>query len=112
MTQIIRSFYLHYNIFIFYYYVDYSDSDSDWNSIERREPLYNSSNDTFSKLSRRSTTQKRSKKKRTAIPVATPKVPSLNVSSNGSSMNFSNLSGQLDSFYSKDNSTEIKNGLF
>ncbi|VVC36948.1 Hypothetical protein CINCED_3A007446 [Cinara cedri] len=74
----------------------YSDSDSDeWSSIERREPLYNSSNDTFSKLSRRSATQKRSKRKRTAIPVPTPKVPSLNQSSNGSNMNFNSLSGQL-----------------
>ncbi|XP_025422554.1 rho GTPase-activating protein 190 isoform X6 [Sipha flava] len=88
---------------------NYSDSDSDWSSIERREPLFNSSNDTFSKLSRRSATQKRSKKKRTAIPVATPKVPSFNTSSNGSSMNFNSLSGQLGSFYSEDPSNEIKN---
>ncbi|XP_025200481.1 rho GTPase-activating protein 190 isoform X1 [Melanaphis sacchari] len=88
---------------------NYSDSDSDWSSIERREPLYNSSNDTFSKLSRRSATQKRSKKKRTAIPVATPKVPSFNISSNGCSMNFNSLSGQLGTFYSEDPSNEIKN---
>lgn len=81
-------------------------------SIERREPLYNSSNDTFSKLSRRSATQKRSKKKRTAIPVATPKVPSFNPSSNGSSINFSSISGQLGSFYSEDPSSEIKNGIY
>jgi len=93
----------------FYIYIDYSDSDSDWSSIERREPLYNSSNDTFSKLSRRSATQKRSKKKRTAIPVATPKVPSFNISSNGCSMNFNSLSGQLGTFYSEDASNEIKN---
>jgi len=79
--------------------------------MERREPLYNSSNDTFSKLSRRSATQKRSKKKRTAIPVATPKVPSFNISSNGCSMNFNSLSGQLGTFYSEDASSEIKNGL-
>lgn len=92
--------------------IDYSDSDSDWSSMERREPLYNSSNDTFSKLSRRSATQKRSKKKRTAIPVATPKVPSFNISSNGCSMNFNSLSGQLGTFYSEDASSEIKNGMF
>lgn len=93
---------------IFMYFTDYSDSDSDeWSSIERREPLYNSSNDTFSKLSRRSATQKRSKRKRTAIPVPTPKVPSLNQSSNGSNMNFNSLSGQLGKLYSKNNN-EIK----
>lgn len=90
-------------------FVDYSDSDSDWSSMERREPFFNSSNDTFSKLSRKSATQKRSKKKRTAIPVATPKVPPFNQSSNGSSMNFTSLSGHLGSFYSEDASSEIKN---
>lgn len=100
----------HFNMGI-YLFTDYSDSDSDWSSIERREPLYNSSNDTFSKLSRRSVTQKRSKKKRTAIPVATPKVPSFNPSSNGSSMSFSSLSGQLGTFYSEEASSEIKNGI-
>lgn len=98
----------------FHIFIDYSDSDSDWSSIERRggQPLYNSSNDTFSKLSRRSATQKRSKKKRTAIPVATPKVPSFNLSSNGSSINFSSLSGQLGNFYSEDASCEIKSGMY
>lgn len=101
------SLYMNFNI-----YTDYSDSDSDWSSMERREPLYNSSNDTFSKLSRRSATQKRPKKKRTAIPVATPKVPSFNISSNGCSMNFNSLSGQLGSFYSEEASSEIKNGMY
>lgn len=95
------------SIFIF---LDYSDSDSDLSSIERREP-YNTSNDTFSKLSRKSATQKRSKKKRIAIPVATPKVPTFNPS-NGSNMNFSSISGQLGSFYSEDPSGEIKNGIY
>lgn len=96
----------------FFFFIDYSDSDSDWSSTERREPLYNSSNDTFSKLSRRSATQKRSKKKRTAIPVATPKVPSFNISSNGCSMNFNSLSGQLGTFYSEDANREIKNSMY
>lgn len=96
----------------YYCVLDYSDSDSDLSSIERREPLYSSSNDTFSKLSRKSATQKRSRKKRTAIPVATPKVPSFNLSSNGSSMTFSSVPGQLSSFYSEETSSEIKNGLY
>lgn len=87
--------------------VDYSDSDSDWSSMER--PLFNSSNNTFSKLTRKSATQKRSKKKRTAIPVATPKVPPFNQSSNGSSMNFTSLSGHMGSFFSEDACSEVKN---
>ncbi|XP_050438253.1 rho GTPase-activating protein 190 isoform X3 [Adelges cooleyi] len=90
--------------------MNYSDSDSDWSSMERRggEPLYNSSNDTFSKLSsRKAVTQKRPKKKRIAIPVATPKVPSFNPPSNGSNMGFNSLSSTLNSFYSEEN-CEIK----
>lgn len=63
--------------------------------------MFNSSNDAyFSKLSRRPATQKRPKKKRSAIPISTPKVPSFNLSSNGSSMNF----------YSEDTNNEILNG--
>lgn len=107
--KLILNFYVHY-LLRFIFFIDYSDSDSDRSSLERRggQPLYNSSNDTFSKLSRKSATQKRSKKKRTAIPVATPKVPSFNLSSNGSSINFNSLSGHLGNFYSEDTSCEIK----
>ncbi|XP_050529458.1 rho GTPase-activating protein 190 isoform X3 [Daktulosphaira vitifoliae] len=88
---------------------NYSDSDSDWSSMERRaEPLFNSSNETFSKLkSRKTVTQKRPKKKRIAIPVATPKVPSFNPPSNGSTIGFSSLSSQHGTFYSEEN-CEIK----
>lgn len=98
---------------IFYDCIDYSDSDSDWSSIERREPLYNSSNDTFSKLTRRAATQKRSRKKRMAIPVATPKIPSFNQTSNGSSITFSSVPGQQQqTFYSEETSSDKKNGTF
>lgn len=98
---------------IFYDCIDYSDSDSDWSSIERREPLYNSSNDTFSKLTRRAATQKRSRKKRMAIPVATPKIPSFNQTSNGSSITFSSIPGQQQqTFYSEETSSDKKNGTY
>ena len=51
----------------------YTDSDSEWSSLERQrvaEALGKANN---KKLS----SHKRTRKKRTAIPVATPKVPSL-----------------------------------
>lgn len=56
-----------------------SDSDSEWSSLERKQKT--SSSEVFSKISRKPTTHKRARKKRTAIPVATPRVPPL--SSNG-----------------------------
>ncbi|XP_071440115.1 rho GTPase-activating protein 190 isoform X6 [Hetaerina americana] len=49
----------------------YSDSDSDWSSLERRQRGL----DTYSKVNRKPTPHKRTRKKRTAIPVATPRVP-------------------------------------
>ncbi|KAG8238832.1 hypothetical protein J437_LFUL018708 [Ladona fulva] len=49
----------------------YSDSDSDWSSLERRQRGL----DTYSKVNRKPTPHKRIRKKRTAIPVATPRVP-------------------------------------
>uniref|UniRef100_A0A1B6K9C5 Rho-GAP domain-containing protein n=1 Tax=Graphocephala atropunctata TaxID=36148 RepID=A0A1B6K9C5_9HEMI len=61
-----------------------SDSDSEWSSLERRQKT--SSTEVFSKVSRKPTTHKRVRKKRTAIPVATPRVPPFSappVSSNG-----------------------------
>lgn len=63
---------------IFYFNIDYSDSDNDnQGASEVPESLYNSSNDKLTKLSRKSISQNRSKKN-TAIPVSTPKVPFLN----------------------------------
>jgi hypothetical protein len=51
-----------------------SDSDSDWSSSERRQK---STTDVYSKVNRKPTSHKRVRKKRTAIPVATPRVPTL-----------------------------------
>ncbi|XP_032451674.1 rho GTPase-activating protein 190 isoform X7 [Nasonia vitripennis] len=51
----------------------YSDSDSEWSSLERQrvaEALGKANN-------KKTSSHKRTRKKRTAIPVATPKVPSL-----------------------------------
>lgn len=50
----------------------YSDSDSEWSSLERNKVA-----DVFNKGNKKSASHKRIRKKRTAIPVATPKVPSL-----------------------------------
>ncbi|XP_024940341.1 rho GTPase-activating protein 190 isoform X7 [Cephus cinctus] len=50
----------------------YSDSDSDWSSLERQRI-----SDVLGKMNKKPSTHKRTRKKRTAIPVATPKVPSL-----------------------------------
>lgn len=50
----------------------YSDSDSDWSSLERRQRAA----DMYCKVNRKGTPHKRVRKKRTAIPVATPRVPS------------------------------------
>ncbi|XP_054279717.1 rho GTPase-activating protein 190 isoform X3 [Macrosteles quadrilineatus] len=61
-----------------------SDSDSEWSSLERKQKT--NSSEMFSKVSRKPTTHKRVRKKRTAIPVATPRVPPFNappLSSNG-----------------------------
>ncbi|XP_046682746.1 rho GTPase-activating protein 190 isoform X2 [Homalodisca vitripennis] len=61
-----------------------SDSDSEWSSLERRQKT--SSSEVFSKVSRKPTTHKRVRKKRTPIPVATPRVPPFSappISSNG-----------------------------
>lgn len=90
------------------WFSDYSDSDSDWSSIERNQQILHSSpNDTFSKLNRKAATQKRSRKKRMAIPVSTPKIPSFVQDSNGSVTLFSPLSGQ-QSFYSEESNSEFK----
>lgn len=51
----------------------FSDSDSEWSSLERRQRT--GSSDAYSKVNRKPATHKRVRKKRTAIPVATPRVP-------------------------------------
>lgn len=51
----------------------YSDTDSEWSSLERRQRAA----ETYSKVSRKSTTYKRARKKKTAIPVQPPRVPPL-----------------------------------
>ena len=48
----------------------YSDSDSDWSSLETIADLLGVAN-------KKASAHKRIRKKRTAIPVATPKVPTL-----------------------------------
>lgn len=50
----------------------YSDSDSEWSSLERQRVT-----DVLGKANKKPSTHKRIRKKRTAIPVATPKVPLL-----------------------------------
>ncbi|XP_025993656.1 rho GTPase-activating protein 190 isoform X3 [Solenopsis invicta] len=50
----------------------YSDSDSEWSSLERQRAT-----DALIKGNKKCSSHKRIRKKRTAIPVATPKVPSL-----------------------------------
>lgn len=50
----------------------YSDSDSEWSSLERQRVT-----DALGKANKKPSSHKRIRKKRTAIPVATPKVPSL-----------------------------------
>lgn len=50
----------------------YSDSDSEWSSLERQRAT-----DIMGKANKKPSSHKRIRKKRTAIPVATPKVPSL-----------------------------------
>lgn len=51
----------------------YSDTDSEWSSLERRQRAC----EVYSKVNRKSVTHKRSRKKRTAIPVQPPRVPQL-----------------------------------
>ncbi|KAL1491496.1 hypothetical protein ABEB36_012085 [Hypothenemus hampei] len=51
----------------------YSDSDSEWSSLERRQRA----SEVYSKVNRKSGTHKRQRKKRTAIPVQPPRVPQL-----------------------------------
>lgn len=86
---------------------DFSDSDSDWSSIEKNQPLQCSSNDTFSNLNQKAVTQKRSRKKRMAIPVSTPKIPSFVQDANGSVTLFSPVPGH-QSFYSEESNSELK----
>lgn len=50
----------------------YSDTDSEWSSLERRQRA----SEIYSKVSRKSGTHKRQRKKR-AIPVQPPRVPQL-----------------------------------
>ncbi|XP_029033952.1 rho GTPase-activating protein 190 isoform X4 [Osmia bicornis bicornis] len=50
----------------------YSDSDSEWSSLERQKVA-----DVLGKANKKPPSHKRIRKKRTAIPVAAPKVPSL-----------------------------------
>lgn len=56
----------------------YSDSDSEWSSLERQRVA-----DVIAKANKKPTTHKRIRKKRAAIPVATPKVPSLGSMASG-----------------------------
>lgn len=49
---------------------EYSDSESDSSSLERKR-----STDGYSKINRKPQTHKRHRKKRTAIPVQPPKIP-------------------------------------
>jgi glucocorticoid receptor DNA-binding factor 1 len=51
----------------------YSDTDSEWSSLERRQRA----SEVYSKVNRKSGTHKRQRKKRTAIPVQPPRVPQL-----------------------------------
>ncbi|CAH1109193.1 unnamed protein product [Psylliodes chrysocephalus] len=51
----------------------YSDTDSEWSSLERRQRA----SEVYSKVSRKGGTHKRQRKKRTAIPVQPPRVPQL-----------------------------------
>ncbi|ENN78679.1 rho GTPase-activating protein 190 [Dendroctonus ponderosae] len=51
----------------------YSDSDSEWSSLERRQRA----SEVYSKVTRKGGTHKRQRKKRTAIPVQPPRVPQL-----------------------------------
>ncbi|CAH1985676.1 unnamed protein product [Acanthoscelides obtectus] len=51
----------------------YSDTDSEWSSLERRQRA----SEIYSKVSRKGGTHKRQRKKRTAIPVQPPRVPQL-----------------------------------
>ncbi|XP_017768448.1 PREDICTED: rho GTPase-activating protein 190 isoform X5 [Nicrophorus vespilloides] len=49
----------------------YSDTDSEWSSLERRQRQ----SEVYSKVNRKTGTHKRTRKKRTAIPVQPPRVP-------------------------------------
>lgn len=51
----------------------YSDTDSEWSSLERRQRA----SEVYSKVNRKPATHKRIRKKRTAIPVQPPRVPQL-----------------------------------
>lgn len=51
----------------------YSDTDSEWSSLERRQRA----SEIYSKVNRKGGTHKRQRKKRTAIPVQPPRVPQL-----------------------------------
>lgn len=53
-------------------FIAYSDSDSEWSSLERQRVA-----DVLGKVNKKPPSHKRIRKKRTAIPVAAPKVPSL-----------------------------------
>lgn len=64
-----RAYYIYDNLFL---QVAYSDSDSEWSSLERQRVT-----DALGKANKKPLSYKRIRKKRTAIPVATPKVPSL-----------------------------------
>ncbi|XP_049781040.1 rho GTPase-activating protein 190 isoform X2 [Schistocerca cancellata] len=64
----------------------YSDSDSDWSSLERRQRAA----DAYCKVNRKPTPHKRMRKKRTAIPVPTPRVPSSQPSVTAENLNIAN----------------------
>lgn len=70
MTRVLSSI----SVFTFTSYVTaYSDTDSEWSSLERRQRAA----EVYCKVNRKSGTHKRARKKRTAIPVQPPRVPQL-----------------------------------
>lgn len=75
----------------------YSESDSDWSSPERQRSV-----DLLGKANKKPSTHKRIRKKRTAIPVATPKVPLLSSLGSGEGIPGLNYSMKEDKTWRHD----------
>ncbi|XP_048511916.1 rho GTPase-activating protein 190 isoform X3 [Athalia rosae] len=84
----------------------YSESDSDWSSPERQRTI-----DLLGKVNKKSSTHKRIRKKRTAIPVATPKVPTLASLGSGEGITGLNYTMKEDKNWRHDTMERVSSGI-
>ncbi|XP_048511917.1 rho GTPase-activating protein 190 isoform X4 [Athalia rosae] len=86
--------------------IAYSESDSDWSSPERQRTI-----DLLGKVNKKSSTHKRIRKKRTAIPVATPKVPTLASLGSGEGITGLNYTMKEDKNWRHDTMERVSSGI-